>query len=217
MAAPKVKRSIRIALVEDDAGTRSMLVSVLGWEPGFEVVGVHSSGEAALERLPLEGPDVVLMDIHLPGMSGIEAVRELTRSMPGLGKVMLTAFQDDALILEAIRAGAHGYLIKDSPIQELIDGIRQVHEGGSPMSLGVARRVVEHLRSSNQPSQPFGGLSERENQVLAALASGKRLKNICAELGLSDGTVRTYVRRVYEKLQVTSRTEAVAKFLRREG
>ncbi len=217
MAEDDMNERVRIALVEDDAGTRSALVSLLGWEPGFEVVGVHGSGEEAMEQLPAEKPDVVLMDIQLPGMSGIDVVRNLAGAMPGLSMVMLTTFEDADRILESIRAGAHGYLIKDSPVRELIDGIRQVHRGGSPMSLGVARRVVEHLRGAVRPVQGVAGLSDRENQVLAALAAGRRIKAISHDMGLSDGTVRTYVRRVYEKLHVTSRTEAAARFLRGEG
>lgn len=217
MAENTLIQPLRISVVEDDDETRAGLVGLLRMEPGIEVVGAHASGEEATRCVPAENPDVVLMDIQLGGMSGIEAVRQLARVKPGVNIVMLTMFEDGERIVDALRAGARGYLLKNKPVRELVEGIRLVHAGGSPMSLGVARKVVEHFQAAKPPPPELAQLSEREYQVLEALASGRRVKHIGKDLGLAEATVRCYVRRIYDKLQVGSRGEAVVQFLERKG
>lgn len=204
---------IRIALVEDDRGTRESLEALLRGDPGVELVGVHGTGEEALDRVPRERPDVLLMDIRLPGIGGVEVVGRLCRIIPGMSVLMLTTYEDPQTIFEALRAGARGYLLKNRPVEELLDAIREVHAGGSPMSMRIARKVVSYFQDP-RPVQPgMEALSDREAQVLAGLAQGRPYKDIGAGLGITENTVRTYIRRIYEKLQVSSRTEAVAKYM----
>ena len=204
---------IRIALVEDDRGTRESLEALLRADPGVEVVGVHATGEEALERVPQEKPDVLLMDIRLPGIGGVEVAGRLSRSMPSLSVLMLTTYEDPQTIFEALRVGAHGYLLKNRPLRELMEAIHEVHAGGSPMSMRVARKVVSHFQDQRPARPSLESLSDREAQVLGGLAQGRPYKDIGAALGISENTIRTYIRRIYEKLQVSSRTEAVAKFM----
>lgn len=208
---------IRIALVEDDRRTREILESLLRGDSGVEMVGIHGTGEEALERVPLEKPDVLLMDIRLPGIGGVEVVSRLCRAMPGLSVLMLTTYEDAQTIFEALRAGARGYLLKNRPVQELIEAIREVHAGGAPMSMRVARKVVAYFQEPRPALPEMESLSDREAQVLSGLAQGRPYKDIGAGLGISENTVRTYIRRIYEKLQVNSRTEAVAKFMGKRG
>jgi DNA-binding NarL/FixJ family response regulator len=199
-------------LVEDDAGTRESLEALLRTHPAIELAGVYVTGEAALEGVPGQGPDVLLMDIRLPGIGGIEAVARLCRKMPDLSVLMLTTYEDANLIFESLRAGARGYLLKNRPFEELIEAIQQVREGGAPMSMRVARKVVAYFNEARPPQPGLEGLSAREQQVLSALASGKYYKEIAADMGVTENTVRTYVRRIYEKLHVSSKSEAVALF-----
>ena len=215
---------IRVALVEDDEGTRESLEAMLRMDSSLEVVGVHGTGDAALERIPEQRPDVVLMDIRLPGLSGIEVVGRLRSVMPDLCVLMLTTYEDSELIFESLRAGAQGYLLKNRSFRELVEAIHHVHEGGSPMSMRIARKVVAYFNEAGaraEPSPPVPlvdpvpgpeGFSDREIEVLSAFAAGKTYKEIGALLKISENTVRTYVRRIYGKLQVSTRCEAVAKF-----
>lgn len=202
----------RICLVEDDAGTRESLEALLRQDPTMEVAGVYGTGEAAMARVPEQRPDVLLMDIRLPGMGGIEVVSRLCRAMPDLCVLMLTTYEDANLIFESLRAGARGYLLKNRPMEELSSAIRQVREGGAPMSMRVARKVVAYFNEPRPMHSDLEGLSERELQVLSGLSQGKPYKEIGVGLGISENTVRSYIRRIYEKLHVSSRTEAVAKF-----
>ena len=204
---------IRIALVEDDRATREHLEALLRGDPGLEVVGVYISGEEALEQVPLGKPDVVLMDIRLPGIGGVEAVRRLCRTASGPSMLMLTTFEDPKTIFEALRAGASGYLLKNRPMHELVEAIREVHEGGAPMSMRVARQVVSHFQQQGSFQSESECISDRESEVLAAMARGSRYRDIADSMWISEHTVRTYTRRIYRKLHVRSRTEAVAKFM----
>jgi DNA-binding NarL/FixJ family response regulator len=174
------------------------------------------SGEDALRGMPMEPPNVALVDIHLPGMSGIECVAKLKGLLPKLQVLMLTRFEESELIFNALRAGASGYLLKKSLPDEIFDAIEQVHAGGAPMSMQIARKVVDHFRQTQQHQSEVETLSKREYEVLTLLAKGFHYKEIGDKLDLSLGSVRTYLQRVYEKLHVQSRTEATAKFLERD-
>jgi DNA-binding NarL/FixJ family response regulator len=204
--------NISVSIVEDDRKTRESLVTVLSRAAGVKVLGAHPSGEAALADVPKEEPDVVLMDINLPGMSGVDCVAQLKSRKPGLRVLMLTTYEDSHLIFNSLRAGASGYILKNKSPAELLQAIHQVHEGGAPMSMRIARKVVAFFNQLPGPTPEAEQLSEREAQVLAALAKGALYKEIATQLDISENTVRTYVKRIYEKLHVQTRTEAVAKF-----
>jgi DNA-binding NarL/FixJ family response regulator len=204
--------SIAVSIVEDDRKTRESLVALLRRASGVRLLGAHPSGEAALVNVPAEQPEVVLMDINLPGMSGIDCIVKLKSQMPGLRVLMLTTYEDSHLIFNSLRAGASGYILKNKSSAELLAAIQQVHEGGAPMSMRIARKVVAFFNQLPGPASDAEQLSEREAQVLSALAKGMLYKEIGAQLKISENTVRTYIKRIYEKLHVSSRTEAVAKF-----
>jgi DNA-binding NarL/FixJ family response regulator len=155
------------------------------------------------------------MDINLPGMNGVECVRQLKAQMPGIQVMMLTVYEDTENIFNALTAGANGYMLKRTSSKELLEAIREVHQGGSPMTMHIARKVVQSFQQTAATAQPAEHLSPREQEVLDSLSQGLLYKEISEKLGISYETVHTYIRRIYEKLQVRTRTEAVAKFLRR--
>lgn len=214
---PMNDESIRVSIVEDDARVRVSFSRLVDQAPGFCCVSQHSCAEDALEALPAVRPHVVLMDINLPGISGVECIHALKTRLPDAQVVMLTVYEDTDLIFGALSAGATGYLLKRTPPDELLRGIRDVHRGGSPMTSHIARKVVQFLRQAPPEGPAEETLSPREREVLDYLSRGYLYKEIAAELTLSYDTVHTYVRRIYEKLQVHSRTEAVAKHLMRPG
>jgi DNA-binding NarL/FixJ family response regulator len=203
---------IAVCIVEDDASAREIFADWLCHASGFTCVGAHASVEQALEHLPAEKPSVVLMDINLPGMSGIEGVRRLKPLLPDTQFLMLTVYEDADHVFEALLAGATGYLLKQTPRSELLASIKDVHAGGSPMTSNIARRVVQafHRQDATVPESAI--LSQREREVLELLARGYLYKEIMDSLKISRGTLNTYVRRTYEKLHVRSRSQAVAKF-----
>lgn len=216
---------ITISIVEDNDKLRGTLAKVIGRAEGFRFVSDYGSAEDALADIPKVKPDVVLMDINLPGMNGVECVRKLKTILPETQIMMLTVYEDTENIFNALAAGANGYLLKRTPSKELIDAIREVNRGGSPMTTHIARLVVQSFQKPvAAPAQPTHGataggdlseLSEREQQVLDLLAQGLIYKEIADKLNIGYETVHTYIRRIYEKLQVRTRTEAVAKFLQR--
>jgi len=206
------KMHIRVSIVEDDAPAREILAKWIEQAPGFKCVGEHETVEDALESLPAEKPSVVLMDINLPGMSGIEGVRRLKPLLPETQFLMLTVYHDTDHIFDALAAGATGYLLKQTPRNELLASIREVHAGGSPMSSNIARRVVQAFHRDDAPVPESAKLSQREREVLELLARGYLYKEIIDLLNVSRGTLNTYIRRTYEKLHVRSRSQAVAKF-----
>lgn len=208
-------KTIKVSVVDDEVDLRENIAGYVDSAKGFRCLGVHGSAEEALVNLPREKPDVVLMDINLGGMSGIECVRLLKPLMPATQVVMLTVFEDTEKIFSALAAGATGYLLKRLSPAKLLEAIREVHEGGSPMSAPIARKVVQSFKATPAQGDEAGDLSEREHAVLNALAKGLAYKQIADELAISIHTVRNYIRRIYEKLHVRSRTEAVAKFLRK--
>ncbi|HKI70996.1 MAG TPA: response regulator transcription factor [Verrucomicrobiae bacterium] len=204
---------VKVSIVEDNDRVRESLTSLIEGAPGFRCVGAHRSAEAALKLVPEEKPDVVLMDIHLPRLCGIDCVRKLKAIEPHLLVLMLTAYEDDDLIFQALKAGANGYLVKQTPPSEILAAIEEVHEGGAPMSSNIARKVIQSFHSAG-PNEPTETLSPREREILDLLARGYTNKEIADLLSIAFQTVHTHVRNIYGKLHVRSRTEAVAKYLR---
>lgn len=203
--------SIRVAIVEDDCSVRENLAALVDGTAGFSCVAGCDSAEAAWQRLPSLGPDVVLMDIHLPGRSGIACVERLRKLLPHTQIIMLTIEEDSERVFESLKAGATGYLVKHATPSEILDAISEVYRGGAPMSASVARKVVTAFRQPAADGDELQ-LSDRETEVLRLLARGHRSKEIAAELNIGVGTVNTHVRHIYEKLHVRSRAEAVARF-----
>ncbi len=206
---------ITVSIVEDNEQLRTTLARVLGRAEGFRCVSHYGDAESALQSLPKDKPQVVLMDINLPGMNGVECVRRLKQLIPEMQIVMLTVYEDTDNIFNALTAGAAGYLLKRTKTAELLAAIREVHRGGSPMTTHIARKVTQSFQRAGPSAQPTENLSEREQEVLDCLSQGFLYKEIADKLGISYETVHTYIRRIYEKLQVRTRTEAVAKFLKR--
>ena len=207
--------AITVSIVEDNEQLRGTLARVIDRAEGFRCLSQYPDAEAAVEALPRDRPDVVLMDINLPGMNGVECVRRLKQLAPDSLVIMLTVYEDTENIFNALAAGASGYLLKRTPRAEVLDAIREVHRGGSPMTTHIARKVVQSFQPTGASSQTGESLSPREQEVLDCLSKGFLYKEIAEKLGISYETVHTYIRRIYEKLQVRTRTEAVAKFLRR--
>ncbi len=207
--------AIRVSIVEDNDQFRDTLSRVLSEADGFECVGQFATAEDALRELPKLKPDVVLMDINLPRMNGVECVRRLKQLVPETQVVMLTVYEDTDNIFNALAAGATGYLLKRTSRAELLQAIRDVHRGGSPMTSQIARKVVQSFQKPAPSVHATAELTPREREVLDYLAQGFLYKEIADKLGISYETVHTHIRRIYEKLQVRTRTEAVAKFLRR--
>jgi DNA-binding NarL/FixJ family response regulator len=205
---------IAVCIVEDDALVREILADWVRQAGGFKCVGAYASVKQALENLPAAKPSVVLMDINLPGVSGIEGVRRLKPILPDAQFLMLTVYEDADHVFEALQAGATGYLLKQTPRSELLASITDVHAGGSPMTSSIARRVVQAFHREDASVPESAKLSPREREVLELLARGYLYKEIMDSLKVSRGTLNTYVRRTYEKLHVRSRGQAVAKFSR---
>ena len=204
--------NIAVSIVEDDGPAREILTDWIRHAHGFRCVSQYGSAESALAKLQLEKPSVVLMDINLPGMSGIECVRQLKPQLPDTQFVMLTVYEDTDHIFNALAVGASGYLLKQTPRDELLTALKDVHAGGSPMTSNIARKVVQSfLRSAPQVDESVN-LSPREREVLELLACGYLYKEITDKLGITVATVVTYIRRIYEKLHVRSRAQAVAKY-----
>jgi DNA-binding NarL/FixJ family response regulator len=201
---------ITAMVVEDDAAVRDILTTWLRQAEGFVCVGVLPDVESALLKIVQCKPDVVLVDINLPGLNGIECVRQLKPLIPKTQFVMLTVYEDSNHIFDALSAGATGYLVKTTSREALIGALREVHAGGSPMSGNIARKVVQSLQAPKPKILPADGLSKRENEVLALLAQGYLYKEIADTLRIGRETVNTYIRRIYEKLHVHSRAQAVA-------
>ncbi len=216
-----VNRPIQVALVEDDPNLRANLTAMLNSASGFQCQAAYPDGLAALRGIPANRPDVVLMDINLPGMLGTDCVRQLKELTPKLPVLMLTVYEDSEQIFKSLMSGATGYLLKRTSKDKLLDAIREVDAGGAPMSRQIARRVVQYFQNVRElpadarNASAVVNLTEREQEVLAALAKGHSYKEIADLLRISFETVRTHLRTIYEKLHVHSRTEAVLKYLGR--
>lgn len=200
-----------VAVVEDDPGLLRQLVQILNGAPDIRCVGAFSTGEEALCQIPALAPAVVLMDIRLPGISGIECVARLKKAAPALQVIMVTVYEDSERIFRALKAGASGYLVKSSPPEQLLEAIRDVHTGGSPLSSHIARKVVRYFHLLGPAPTPPQNLSAREQQVLELLSTGFIYKEIADKLGIGVETVRTHVKSICQKMHVRNRVEAVAR------
>lgn len=202
----------RVAVVEDVEGIRAELIQLIDSFEGFTCLQACSSAEEALKLLPQVTPDIVLMDIYLPRMSGIECTPRLKDALPSCQVVMLTSSDEEELVFRALEAGADGYLLKDCAPEELLQGLLDVRRGGVPMTSGIARRVVQFFRQRSKGSDELRRLSQRETEVLGLIARGLSTKEVGERLSLTVETIRTYVKNIYEKMHVHSRAEAVAKY-----
>ncbi len=207
--------SIHVAIVEDIDEIREGLAELINSAEGFRCVAAYACAEAALEDLPDWEPDVVLMDIGLPGMSGIECIARLKTQCPRMQFMMLTIYDDDEKIFKSLEVGASGYILKKTPQDKLLEAIRDLHHGGSPMSGEIARKVVQAFQKTRQASTPTAELSKREQEILAHLSKGFLYKEIANDLHLSVETVRTHLRNIYEKLHVRNRAEAMLRYLQK--
>jgi len=205
----------KVAIVEDNATLRQYLAEFVGGTPGYKCVGTCSSAEEAIIKLPIFKPDVVLMDIHLPGETGIACTARLREVMPEVQVIMLTVYKDIKMIFQALKAGACGYVLKRADEQEILDAIAEVRAGGAPMTGEIARMVVRSFREEQYAkADGTADLSARELEILALLSEGMSNKEIASQLKISFATVRTHLMHIYEKLHVRCRTEAAAKYLR---
>jgi DNA-binding NarL/FixJ family response regulator len=204
--------SIGVSIIEDDAPAREILAGWIKRSRDFHHVSSYGTAERAVAQLPAEKPNVVLMDINLPGMSGIECVERLKLMMPETQFVMLTVYEDADHLFNALAAGASGYMLKRTAREELLDALKDVEAGGSPMSSNIARKVVQSFRRPGRAADGYEDLTNRELEVLQLLACGDLYKEIAEHLGISIPTVNTHIRRIYEKLHVRSRAQAVAKY-----
>lgn len=204
---------IKVAIVEDNEKIREGLAVLIGGSPSFTCVATYANAEDALTYLPGKKPDVVLMDIGLPKMSGIECLEELRELAPEIQVMMLTVYEDDDRIFKSLVAGASGYILKNTLPAELFEAIKEIHEGGSPMSNLITRKVVRTFQQMGKSSKELENLSERETEILSYVAKGYHDKEVAEKFFLSVETVRKHLRNIYQKLHVRSRTEAVLKFL----
>jgi DNA-binding NarL/FixJ family response regulator len=205
---------IKVAIVDDDEGIRTSLAALIRRAPALRLVGEYPDAESALKEIPRQPPDVALMDINLPGMNGVECVRQLKALLPAVQVLMLTVYEDSDSLFKSFKAGASGYLLKRTASARLLEAIRDVHAGGSPMTPQLARRVVQYLSKPTEEVSAVSHLTPGEREFLDQLANGYAYKEIADRMNISIDTVRSYVRTVYEKLHVHSRTEAVVKYLR---
>jgi DNA-binding NarL/FixJ family response regulator len=202
-----------VVIVEDDKGLREQLVQILESAPDIKCLGAFMSAEQALPQILAKNPDVVLMDIKLPGMSGIQCVAEIKKVVPAMQVIMVTVYEDSERIFRALKAGANGYLVKSSPPEQLLAAIRDVYKGGAPMSSHIASKVVKHFHLIGHSPREAENLSPREREVLELLASGFIYKEIGDKLNIGTETVRTYVKNICQKMHVRGRVEAVAKHM----
>lgn len=209
--------SITVSIVEDDAEIRESLVQLIDDAPGFRCRSAFKTAEEALRQIPREPPDVVLMDINLPRLSGIECVRQLKSLLPRLNIVMLTVYENSDKVFAALEAGANGYLLKRTSTERLLQALREVHAGGAPMSAFIARKVVQSFHRRRTSSPELDQLTPREEELLRCVSTGSHNKEIADQLDISVETVRVHLRHIYEKLHVGSRSEAVVKFLQKES
>jgi DNA-binding NarL/FixJ family response regulator len=204
--------SISIAIVEDLDVVRNSLKDFISLNTDFIVVGSYKTGEEAFTNLPLVTPDIVIMDINLPGMNGIECIRRVKDKSPGTQFMMFTVYENDEKVFEALKAGASGYLLKNTGLLQIVESVEELHQGGSPMSANIARKMVNLFRESGKETTPFMDiLSAREKEILQLLAKGLLYKEIADQLQITTGTVRIHIHKIYEKLHVQNRTEAINK------
>jgi DNA-binding NarL/FixJ family response regulator len=207
--------SISLAIVEDLAEVREGLKQFISLNPEFNILGVFQTAEESLVDLPFLEPDIVIMDINLPGISGIECIRQIKKKIPRTQFMMFTVYENDEKVFDALKAGASGYLLKNTGLLQLIQALKELYNGGSPMSANIARKLVTHFHEENVESKPTNALSKRENEILQLLSRGLLYKEIADQLGISVNTVRQHIHKIYEKLHVQNRTEALNKAFRK--
>ena len=203
--------SISIAIVEDLDVIRNGLKDFISLSTDFLVVGSFKTGEEALQQLPDIRPDIVIMDINLPGMNGIECIRQVKDRSPSTQFMMFTVYENDDKVFEALKAGASGYLLKNTGLLQIAESVKELHEGGSPMSANIARKMVNLFRDTDKKTPFLDLLSNREKEILQLLAKGLLYKEIAEQLTITTGTVRIHIHKIYEKLHVQNRTEAINK------
>jgi DNA-binding NarL/FixJ family response regulator len=203
--------SISIAIVEDLDVVRNGLKDFISLSTDFLVVGAFKTGEEAFEHIPEIRPDIVIMDINLPGMNGIECIRQVKDKSPGTQFMMFTVYENDDKVFEALKAGTSGYLLKNTGLLHIAESVKELHEGGSPMSANIARKMVNLFRDNDKKNPFLDLLSNREKEILQLLAKGLLYKEIAEQLGITTGTVRIHIHKIYEKLHVQNRTEAINK------
>jgi DNA-binding NarL/FixJ family response regulator len=210
-----MRAPIRVALIEDEERTRAGLAALISSESGFVCAGAWSSIEEALAGLDVVAPEIVLVDIGLPGMSGIDGIRILKERYPALALLVLTVYEDEDRLFSALSAGACGYLLKGTPPGRLIESLREAIDGGAPMTPQIARRVIQHFQAPRRRQPPNANdLTPHELRILRLLVDGHHYQTAADELGVTVNTVRFHLRHIYDKLQVHSKSEAVAKALR---
>jgi DNA-binding NarL/FixJ family response regulator len=202
---------IRVAIFEDNAELRTNLASFLNWDDGIEVVGQFPNVLNVEENMLVTMPDVVIMDIDMPGMTGIEGIKRLRKVSDKAQVMMLTVFEDDENIFAALHAGANGYLLKKTPPAQILDAVKELNQNGSPMSGKIARRVLQHFQPAPAKNDPKETLTQREREILDLLVKGNSYKMIAASFSISQNTVRNHIHNIYDKLHVNSATEAAYK------
>jgi DNA-binding NarL/FixJ family response regulator len=203
--------SISIAIVEDLDVVRNSLKDFISLNTDFIVVGSYKTGEEAFLNLPQVTPDIVIMDINLPGMNGIECIRQVKDKSPGTQFMMFTVYENDEKVFEALKAGASGYLLKNTGLLQIVESVEELYQGGSPMSANIARKLVNLFRDTGKETPFMDLLSPREKEILQLLAKGLLYKEIAEQLQITTGTVRIHIHKIYEKLHVQNRTEAINK------
>jgi DNA-binding NarL/FixJ family response regulator len=205
---------IKVSIVEDLDDVREGLVTLLTADERFELLPCYTSAEVATEELPAWQPDIAVMDINLPGMSGIECIRRIKPECPRTQFMMFTIYEDDEKVFEALSAGASGYLLKKTPFQKIADSIVELYEGGSPMSTQIARKVIQLFQQKHKESEEKNLLSPKEYEVLTLLSKGFLYKEIAEKLTISVNTVKQHIHKIYQKLHGSNRTEAINKIYR---
>ncbi|HTE30263.1 MAG TPA: response regulator transcription factor [Chryseolinea sp.] len=203
--------SISLAIVEDLAEVREGLKQFISLNPEFTILDTFETAEEAMQDLPGLNADIVIMDVNLPGMSGIECISQIRKKIPRTQFIMFTVYESDEKVFEALKAGASGYLLKNTSLPQLTEALKELHNGGSPMSAQIARKLVTLFREEHADAEPTIGLSKRENEILQLLSKGLLYKEIADQLSISVGTVRQHIHNIYEKLHVQNRTEAINK------
>lgn len=211
-----MNHQISVIIVEDMPDVRQKVKHIIDESKEFICLSTYANAENALEDLPKLKPDIVLMDINLPGMTGIECIKKIKKKCPETQFMMFTIYENSEQVYEALAAGASGYLLKKTPSEEILEALKELFEGGAPMSTHIARKVVSFFQKENKVANENTQLSNREKEVLALLSKGFLYKEISDQLFISTGTVRQHIHNIYEKLHVQNRTEAINKFYGRE-
>ena len=215
LMSDRSSQAVRIGIVEDQAGVAESLKKLINRAGGFQVIGIYPDGETALEQIPRQKPDLVLMDIGLPGISGIECVRSLKAMLPSLPIIMLTVYDEGDYLFDSLKAGASGYLLKRTTGEKLVEAIAEARLGGVPLTRQMAGKMARYFQQLGAITSEMGTLTKREREILAMLGEGFRYKEIANRLGIAIETVREHTHNTYQKLHVSSRTEAVVKYLKK--